>query len=167
MTKVMNAIFGIAIAIIVYIVLLLGIQTFYPEPEYEDYCNETTDFVRPIGLMDCEDNLTVGECKTIVKEQEINEKESCWDPYDKARDKYEKNLFLIAMIIGLIVIIIALFVLSMTNISAGLIMASVVLIVYGFARGWRAADDRLKFVFALIDAAVIISFAIMLNKKKK
>ena len=38
MVKVMNVVFGIGIAIIVFLVVILGIKVFYNEPVYEDYC---------------------------------------------------------------------------------------------------------------------------------
>jgi hypothetical protein len=41
MAKVMNAVFGIGIAVIIFIVVLLGIQAFYPEPKYDKYCNNS------------------------------------------------------------------------------------------------------------------------------
>ncbi len=167
MTKAITVIFGIAVAIIIYLVIILGIKAFYPEPEYADFC-EDNDRFRPLTeLNTCEDNQTIEECRTIMKEKEIDKKENCYDPYNKAREKYNRNLFLITMIIGIILIAISLFTLDMINISSGLIMASIVLIVYGFIRGWDSANDIVKFIFALADAVIIIAFAIMLNKRKK
>ncbi|MBT3304296.1 hypothetical protein HN592_03955 [Candidatus Woesearchaeota archaeon] len=162
-----NVIFGIAIAIIVYLVIILGIKAFYPEPEYLDFCEEYRDVISPLAIEECEGNLTVQECRTLAREKEIDNRDNCHKPYQKARESYNRNLFLITMIIGLILIVTSLFTLGMINISSGLIMASVVLIVYGFIRGWDSANDILKFVFALADAVIIIAFAVMLNKRKK
>ncbi len=171
MSKGINAIFGIAVAVVVYLVLILGIQAFYPEPVYEEYCNNTSYESKPVWTEGCDYNITVKECLDLNNESFIDSRAQartqCYDTFNEARKDYEGTLFLITATLGILVIIIAFFTLTMINISSGLIMSGVVLIVYGFIRGWSSTNDITKFIFAIIDATIIISFAVYLNKKKK
>ena len=154
MAKVMNAILGIAVGVIVIIVLFLGIQVFYPEPELDDFCDREERFPTP-----------------LIEGEEINKTPSkepnCYDVYDEAREAYNTVYFIITAILGILVIGAAFFLLQYVNIAAGLILAGVFTIFIGFMTGWDATSDVLKFIFALIDAAIIIGFAVYLNKKGK
>ncbi|MBN1156008.1 hypothetical protein JXA85_00185 [Candidatus Woesearchaeota archaeon] len=165
MVKVLNAVFGIGIAVVVYIVVLLGIQAFYPEPEYESFCNETMDsrYEDPINtFMKCPDNITVGECRALMDEKSDDK---CWDEYDEAEKVYSKNFFVIASILGVILVVIAFFLLNTTNISAGVACAGIVLILWAFMRGWESTDPKVKFITGMGIAAVVITLAVIVNKK--
>jgi hypothetical protein len=166
MAKVMNVVFGIGIAIMLFIVVLLGINVFYPRPQVEDF---GCDDLRVAKLASCSENMTVGECEELrtqqMIEEESGEMKECWDRFDQARDVYNKNFFLITAIIGFIVIIASMFLFSMVNIAAGTAFAGLAMIVFGFMIGWEATNDIMKFVIGLIIAIVVIYFAVVINKR--
>ena len=166
MVKVMNVVFGIGIAVLIFIVVLLGIQSFYPRPELGDF---GCDKIRVTGPVLCNDNMTVGECNSLKNQEvikgESEESKQCWEEYDSAREDYDRNFFLITAIIGFIAIIISMFLLSMTNIAAGVAFSGLALIVFGFMIGWQSTNDILKFIIGLIIAVVVIVFAVRINKK--
>jgi len=165
MVKVLNIVFGIGIAVVVFILILLGIQAFYPVPVYADYCNESMNNPVPIvGFESCMDNMTVGECRTAMKSNEIKV-DNCWQDFDKANKSYNRNFFIIASIFGVILILIAFFLMNITNISAGVACSGIVLIVYAFMRGWESTDDKLKFAVGLVIAAIVIALTVVVNKK--
>jgi uncharacterized membrane protein len=163
MAKVLNGVFGIGIAVVVYILVLLGIQAFYPEPLYEDFCNQTM-YAQPMGFAKCTDNMTVGECR---KNTDAYDKEmmACQKDYDKTMEIYNRNFFMISSILGLIIVIIAFFLMNLTNISAGVACSGIVLIMWAFMRGWRSTDNKLKFFIGLIIAIAVIVLAVIVNKK--
>ena len=70
--KVMNVVFGIGIAVILFIVVMLGTQVFYSEPLYEDYCNYSMypQQVYVYGIELCNDNMSVKECNLLIKEKQ-------------------------------------------------------------------------------------------------
>jgi uncharacterized membrane protein len=152
MVKVMNVVFGIGIAVLIFIVVLLGIQTFYPRPEIEDF---GCDYDRPTYI----------EKEEAQNQTAVKEYEKCFDEYDAARDVYDKNFFLITSIIGFVAVIVSMFLLSMTNIAAGTAFSGLGLIVFGFMIGWQSTNDILKFIIGLVIAVVVIIFAVKINKK--
>jgi len=170
MSKPITAIFGIAIAVVVYVSMLLGIQAFYPEVRYKDYCPEDYRYDRlEFSFENCAEDITVGECRSKIEEKQSGQNE-CEKQYEAASDVYNKNFFLIASVLGLIAVIIAFVLLNMnlaiTNVSLGVACAGIVMILWGFIRGWESADDMLKFIVGLIVAAIVIFMTIKLNKKK-
>jgi hypothetical protein len=173
MAKVMNIVFGIGIAIILFIVVLLGTQVFYEEPVYEDFCNSSY-IDKPVAIYDssiCSDNITVKECNALVKEKQTTfdrqqaEIEKCQKNFTEAQNVYGKKVFIINNVAGIIFVIVSLFLFSIVNIAAGTAFAGLVLIIYGFMRGWQGIGDVLKFIVALIVAILFIYFAVIVNKR--
>jgi hypothetical protein len=171
--KVMNVVFGIGIAVILFIVVTLGVQVFYKAPVYEDFCN-ISYYEKPMAIYDstiCSDNMTVGACNELVKEKQTtldkqNEYyDKCSEEYMDADKIYGKNVFIVNCIIGIIVVVISLFLFSMINIAAGTAFAGLVLIIWGFMRGWQGTGDVLKFVVALIVTILFVTFAVIVNKR--
>jgi len=171
--KVMNIVFGIGIAVILFIVVTLGVQVFYKAPVYDDFCNSSR-YASPNPVYDstiCSENMTVKECNLLVKyNQTVADKENlyfneCNQKFQDADKAYGKNLFIINNIIGIIFVIVSLFLFSMVNIAAGTAFAGLVLIIWGFMRGWTGTGDKLKFVVALIVAILFVVFAVVVNKR--
>jgi hypothetical protein len=175
--KIMNVVFGVGIAVIVFIVALLGIQAFYPEPKYEKFCNismYSTPVISTYTIYDCPDNMTVVDCRKLIYEKDINssetkarekEQQDCSTKYDEANKNYGKIFFLIASILGLIALIVSFFLLNTINISAGVASAGIVLLIVAFVRGWNSTNDIFKFVAGLIIGAVIIFLTLKINKR--
>ena len=68
------------------------------------------------------------------------ERQQLKEEYDVAREVYERNVFFANMIIGVIVLVVALF-LSIEAVSSGLMGGAVMLIVYGSMRYWGELSD--------------------------
>jgi hypothetical protein len=175
--KVLNFVFGVGIAVIIFIVALLGIQAFYPEPKYDKFCNTSIYSVpaQPVyTVYDCPGNINVTDCIKIINDKDINspqrkaqdaQMQKCSTDYDAASKNYNKTFFLIASILGLLIIIIAFFLLNIINISAGTASAGIVLVAVAFARGWSTTNDTLKFIIGLVIAAVIVFLTIKINHR--
>ncbi|MBN2087345.1 hypothetical protein JW758_03280 [Candidatus Peregrinibacteria bacterium] len=173
MSKVLSAVFGIGIAVVVYVTLLLGIQAFYPAPVYEDFCNEDVRYAEPLmGYEGCTDSMTMKECREQIKTEGPgkDEVQQCNEDFRKADESYSKNFFIIASVLGVIALIVSfsLFIkivsLTVTNITAGVACSGIVMILWGFIRGWESTDDKLKFVVGLIIAAIVVTLTVILNK---
>ena len=74
-------------------------------------------------------------------------------------------MFFIASFIGIMIVVVSFFLLNMVSISAGVALAGLGVIVYGFARGWEGTGDIPKFIVGLIVAAIVIYFAVKIHKK--
>ncbi len=171
--KVMNVVFGIGIAVILFIVVMLGTQVFYKEPMYENYCNYSR-YPTPVSVCNidlCSNNMSVPECNILIKEKQptIDKQQayydSCQKEYSDASKIYGKNLFIINNVAGIIAVIASLFLFGMVNIAAGTAFAGLALIITGFIRGWQGIGDVLKFIVALVIAALFITFAVIVNKR--
>jgi len=174
MAQIMNTVFGIGVAVILFVVVLLGINVFYPGPNWDDYnCTEP----KPVELQVCNPNMTVGDCYTVVAGKQLNESETqqqqafedCNKIFMKDNDVYGRNFLLITNIIGVIIIIASLFLFlnvpTMINLSAGTAFAGLVSIFAGFIRGWSSTNDKIKFIMGVIIAIIIVVLAVIINKK--
>lgn len=173
----MKVVFGIAVAIIIFLVVLLGIKAFYPEPKLDSFnCSYEYRVPLPVpyAIEKCPSNITVEECKNLQEKnseniedaKSIEEQKDCYEDYEKAKKDYRRNLFFILNVIGILSIIISMSLFSMPNLSSGIAFSGIALIVYGFGNGWESTDNMLKFFVAIIIAAIIIIFAVRVNKKK-
>jgi len=169
MAKVMNTVFGIGIAFILFMVVMLGTQVFYKEPVYN--CSSYYDNpVYSCDLSSCPGNMTVSQCNALVKIPIVNETaqkelEACSKKFEEKSQVYGKNLFIINNIAGIALVIASLFLFGMVNIAAGTAFAGLALIIYGFMRGWQGTGDVLKFIVALVVAGLFITFAVIVNKR--
>lgn len=169
--KVMNVVFGIGIAVILFIVVMLGTQVFYKEPTADSSGFNCTYPTQPLDYSLCADNITIKDCNNLLKTNPtLNlkaqaEYDACWQRFNEAEKTYGKNLFIINNVVGIIFVIISLFLFTMINIAAGTAFAGLALIIYGFMRGWQGTGDNLKFIVALIVATLFIVFAVVVNKR--
>ena len=165
MVRALNTIFGIGTAVVIFILILLGIQAFYPSPQYGNYCNNS--YYEPYSIEKCPDNITVGECRNLNIKENNKEIESCYEKFNSVNKIYNKNFFIIASIIGVVLLIISYFLFSFPNIAAGIAFAGIILILTGFIRGWGSTNDMLKFIVGIIIAIIVIFFSVKINKNIK
>ncbi len=155
-------ILSIAIAIIFVLFIAYAIETIYPSPKYEKYCpviektilnqsdcdlyngtwnvypNYVPDKTAPVGVQ--------GYCDTYVK---------CQKPYESASEKYNRNIFFISLVIGLITIILS-FIFVVEAVSSGFMAGGVLLIIYGTIRYWGSLSDILRTIMLGFALAVLI-----------
>ena len=161
--KARKIILSIAIVVIFLIFVAYAIETFYPSPkradcEYNYY--ETQE--------DCEANSgkwTAYPERAPAKpiEDESGEVvlengycvEQCQTEYETSTEKYNRNVFFISLILGLITIIIAVL-LSIESVSAGFMAGGVLLVIYGTIRYWGSLSDVLRTLMLGLALAVLV-----------
>lgn len=79
----------------------------------------------------------------------------CREDFDKAREKYNRNVFIVATGIGIIILIVG-FALKMASVSAGLMGGGVLTILYGIIRYWTDLPDYGRFIILGIILAILI-----------
>jgi len=155
MANVLNAVFGIAIAVLVVFTVTLGIKAFFPPPtapDHQDFCGG--EHIKP--LMPNE---------TYVQPQCEKDQQVAYNVYDQARQEYGKIQFFIGILVGALLLMVTYFVWNWTNIAAGLGTGGIALVIYGFFNGWDATGDPVKFVMLLVVAGVVLLLAWKLNKR--
>jgi len=160
--KLKKTILTIGIAIIFILFIAYAIETIYSSPKFNDYCptqerqiaNQTAceqaDGIwsnYPEGKpIDPTQLVITGYCDTYTK---------CNEEYQQAIQPYNRNVFFISVILGLITIIIAAL-LQLESVSAGLLGGGVILIIYGTIRYWGEMSDIIRTIMLGIVLAILI-----------
>jgi hypothetical protein len=162
MSKVKVIILSIAIALVTVFFLAYAIQSFYPSPSYEDYCNETLRLAPVDSQAAC---VAIGGQWQAYDQQKnedssaptgwCNREYTCAQEYHEVNDVYERNVFFANLIVGLAVLVLAFF-LSLEAVSAGLMAGAVMLIFYGTVRYWGELSDIWRTIVLGITLVVLV-----------
>jgi len=152
--KVKNLVLGVGIFIIYMLMLGYGIEVFYASPKYEDYCDRNIE-ARVI------ENREIGEPIAVPEDKE------CYDEFNNARDDHSKNVFVIALIVGLITLVFGYKILSVEPVGSALIASGIGAIFFGAISNWRNFSDILRFLLLVFAFVFLIWITLRLNKKRK
>jgi hypothetical protein len=150
MTKIKEILLGIVIAVIFFMFCVFGTKLIYDTPKYEDYCdyaelnkiNITTDYPYYDEMY-----------------------RQCSEEYNLAEKNYSKNMFIISLIFGIIIITICTIFINIGSISGGLMLGSLIFIIYGTGRYWSYMDDLMRFIILGISLGILIYIAYWANKR--
>ena len=186
--KIKETILGVSIAIIFVLFVGFGIAAFYKAPKYEDFCSRMMQPERPYPeRIYKETNATSCnriEVKNYEFEQDCISKKGeviyapdengcrvakecsfCNKEFRDRMNVYNRNVFIVSGIIGIVAIIIGT-ILNLVSVSAGLFGGGVMTIIYGTVRYWSELADWARFIILGIALAVLIWIGYKkLNKK--
>lgn len=188
MISIKNIVFGIAIIVLTMFVTVYGINTFYSEPEYSDFCSEGRPFPK---LVDGEDRICPAVCvqmyeiknsacvfnscgsgcgpdsinsfDTLAQCEIVSSGKNCYKLLDEANKVYSRNVFLIALPLGILIIVLGAYLFSLEAVGVGLMAGGAGTLIYGSGGYWRYADNWLKFVLSLVGLVALIIFAYWFN----
>ncbi len=173
--KLRERILAIAIAILLVIFVYYGIQTFYPEPKYNNYCNSS--IVKPYAPA-YEGNASL--CKPVFDRNQQNETQCadqggitrytmnsngcsvatscdmCSKHYNDAMEYYNGNVFIATIIIGIIAVVLGAVFLSLESVGSGIMGGGVITLIYGTLRYWGSLSDLVRFVILGVALAILI-----------
>jgi hypothetical protein len=164
----LNILLGLATVVIVTSLINLGIKAFHPEPERPEYPIGARFGVPYPGSLTCEkgDARCLEIRDQYLEDDEQNraaqeEFERTQRVYDEAMRVYNRDFFVAANLVGIIVFVAGFLLLFKTAIASqgmmiGVMMAGLVAIIEGYARGWNSTNDQLKFFVGLVIAVLII-----------
>jgi hypothetical protein len=159
--KLKEILLGIAIAIIFLMFCVFGTKLIYDSPKYESYCNYSE--INPTVY----DKANVNESEFLIEEKIREEKyKECSEKYELANKNYSKNMFVISLIFGILVIIICVIFIEINSISGGLMLGSLMFLIYGTGRYWNYMDDLMRFLILAVALGVLIYVAYWINKRK-
>jgi len=160
--KVKENILAIAIAVILVLFIGYGTSTLYEAPDRSDYCKEEYKDIQT--KEECEQE----EGKWTYYQEEAprplegnrtgwcNQFYECEKEYDGVRDMYERNVFIISLIIGIIAIILGGVVLASESVGAGVLGGGVLIVIYGTIRYWGDMSKYLRIIILGIVLFVLI-----------
>ena len=173
MSRFRQVFLAIAIAIVFAFFIGFGIAAFYETPEREDFCEDTFyEKPYPRAIMGDSVNCTYIEPDESLKKEckekgdisaEYDERgcvesyycETCGKEFRDVREVYNRNVFIIAVVIGIIALIAGI-VLKITSVSSGLMGGGILLIIYGIIRYWSGLENYGRFAVMGIALAVLI-----------
>ncbi len=161
-----QVILAAAIVVVLVAFVLYGISVVYEGPKYEQYCNDTMFSERAYtDKASCESvggrwQANVGPkpiCAVgqVCPEGYCDATYTCRSEFDKVRIAYERNVFFIGSIIGLIVLISG-FVLRLASVSAGISIGGVVIMLISIVRYWNELNKYVRLVLLGVMLAILI-----------
>jgi hypothetical protein len=161
--KIKKVILASAIAIIFALFIGFGISVFYPSPEYTDFCDRIP--YREINTSE-ECGAAGGRWNSFESDVMAPKLEDgpagycdlhyyCMKSYEEVQERYDQNVFIVAVLIGLIAIIIAVAI-TIPSISSGLMAGGALTIIYGVLRYWRHSTDVLRFIILGVALGILI-----------
>lgn len=171
--KIVNIILGLGTAIILGALINLGIRAFYPEPVAPDYGAMVAPVAAPYpgpcaaGDKACAASVNAYNAEQQQQQAAFNAKQQ---EYQDATNLYNRNVFIIANVVGIVVFITGFWLVFVTalatqSVPIGIMTAGLWGIIYGYARGWGSIDDRLKFFVGLVVAALVIGGSVWLIQR--
>lgn len=188
--NVRNIILAVAISIMVIFSVVYGISTFYPSPEYDDFCagarypvpvDKSNESVCPsvcVPLYEIEEGKCVfNECgsgcgangltrfDTLEQCEIVASGKNCYDKYDDAREARAKIVFFIAVPLGIIILLAGGILFGLEAIGGGIMLGGIYTIIYGSGVYWEFGGDLFRFVISLLGLGALIYLAYWLNNK--
>ncbi|MBU1136235.1 MAG: hypothetical protein ABIG37_02020 [Nanoarchaeota archaeon] len=160
--KIKDIILGLIIAVIFVMFLAYGTKLVYEEPDYSNYCDEK---IRPQPI---EKVITQEECESeggTWNNDWCDYYAECNKEYEKVNENYRRNMFLISLIIGVIVIVISALFIEIGSIYGGLMLGSLFFIVYGTGGYWQYMNDWLRFIILGVALCILIYLGYRISKK--
>ena len=162
---------GIAIIVLTIFVTFYGINTFYPRPNYEDFCGD----IKTQELIDSLERCEEVEGKWSVYEN-IRPIEGgaegfcdrdyyCRQDLEDARKVRSRNVFFIALPLGIIIIALGAFVFGLEAVGAGLMGGGVGTLIYGAGAYWPYSENWIRFIISLIGLVILIFLTYWFNNK--
>jgi len=182
--NVKNIVLGFGIFIVFLFLLHNGIRAFYPAPDYNTFCNSTTLYPQKIPAVDV--NCTLPSSLSIQQEQcysdrgqpvysyneqncitGLKECNYCQKNFDDASKSYNRIVFIIALIVGIIALLTGYTILSIEPVDSALMASGIGSIIYGTASNWENLGNMGRFILLLFSLIILIWIALRINKKKK
>jgi len=164
----------LGIVIVSNLFLVYAIDVFYDEPKYENFCEEKQVQIIPETQDEC---VAVGgrwtEDRYIQKDLPRPEEVSipvietqrkgwcdpdytCREEFSAANTTYNRDVFIILVIVGVAMIIGSLFIAAYDAVSLGVSLAGVLSLVIGTVRYWSDMDEYLRVIVLGIALAALI-----------
>ncbi len=149
-------ILSIAIALISVFFFAYAIQSVYPAPEYDDYCDRD-NYVKINSSAECE--AIGGKWTDYDLDDKVNgycdRDFTCRQEFKEESDIYERNVFFANLIIGIGIFVIGFF-LAIEAVSSGLMGGGVIMTVYGTIRYWGSLSDIWRTLILGISLVILI-----------
>ncbi len=164
----------IGIAILLNVFLAYLVRVFYHAPEFTDFCPEKpvveqlTDRSACLGAGGQWNELDPAEAVSAGFPAGISgycdERFACSKDFESATALYNRNLFVVFIVAGAMLLLGSPFLSGVGAISSGLSLGGVIALIFGSMRYWSAMDDRLR---VAVSGIALIALIVIAWKKFK
>ena len=174
--KVKKWVIAVAIAIVFNLFVNYGVATFYPGPEYADYCKESSPFRAAEPALFGKEPYK--ECQTVEVSQGLRDGcaeqkgfvaykynstgcpteaycETCQAEYDSVRKVHDGNVF-VALVIVAVIALAAGIILKAEAVSTGFLLAGIIDLVVAATRYWEHLQNIYRFLLLGVVLAVLV-----------
>jgi len=169
--KIKNLLIGIAIVVLTALVVGYGIETFYPTPDMEKYCDYSKPYQEINDSAQCEAaggqwNPTYGP-KTVPATPlgYCDMYYTCNQNYQDKMKIYSRNIFVITTILGILLIVLGAVLFNLEAVGAGIMGGGIVVIIYGAMRYWPNANNMFRFIISVIGLIIVIFLGYWINRE--
>jgi len=163
MNKIKNLLIGIAIAIILPMFLIYGMDTFYPRPEYQDYCGE---YGRAIPFVQNETPVSCAEEGGRWINKYCDYDYACRSEYESLMEDHGMISFIVLILLGLAAVIGGVFI-KVLSASSGLMAGGIITVIFSSMAFWRYVQGYLRIIFLGMVLAVLFTIAYKKSKNGK
>lgn len=171
--KIKDIIMVIAIMILTIFVTFYGINTFYPKPDYEDFCDEFKSQEVVDTLKGCE--AIGGKWSNFEGPRPVNSEYEGWCDRDyncrqeleQARKIRSRYVFFIALPLGILIIALGAFIFGIEAVGAGLMGGGVGTLIYGSGAFWPYTENWIRFLMSVVGLVTLIWFSYYFSGKNK
>jgi hypothetical protein len=166
---------AIAISVLTIFVIYYGINMFFPSPDYNNFCNNT----QYIGVVNTSEQCNViggqwnpaypnsiGTPK-VTPEGYCDVYYKCNQEFNNAMKTRSRNVFYVALPLGILIIAVGAFLFGLEAVGAGLMGGGVGTLIYGAGAYWPFTENWVRFLISLIGLVLLIWFAYFFNKRMK
>lgn len=162
-------------ALIVGIIVVLNlffnysIMLVYKEPKWDNFCKQEQVNIIPKTKEECiakggqwnEGNVAVDRAMPIEKEPSpdknyCNQQFTCAREFEEAQKLYNRNVFVVLVVLGVISIITSFILSNVTAVSLGLSFGGILSLIVGSVRYWSDMDDYLRVIILGIALVTLI-----------
>lgn len=160
----------IGIVIVLNLFFNYALSLAYKAPKYENYCPESQVVNIPTDQATCVvqgGQWTAGDVRYIKAPAPgepipgyCNLQFVCSQQFQKANDAYSRNVFIILVVLGALVVALGNFLIGNVVIASGLSLAGVLSFVIASVRYWSAANDLIRVIILAIALALLFWVAV-------
>jgi hypothetical protein len=164
----------LSIIIVLNLFFNYGIKTFYHSPNHDDFCKPEIMNKTYSTQQDCQnigglwsDNPVYGiKTPSGLTEPKgyCNQTFTCQNDYEGVREIYDRNVFIVLIIAGILSIVAGFLIAVSEAVSLGLSFGGLLSLLIGTIRYWSGMNDYLRFV--ILGAALIILVWLGIKKFK-
>jgi len=168
-------IIGIAIFILTLFVVIYGINAFYSDPNYDDFCGNQRAIAPSVQTNTSESCIEAGGKWNTYDQVRPPLKSGsdgycdldyyCRQDYQDAQEKHDMVVFIFSIPLGVLIILTGLFIFKLDLVGFGLMTGGTATIIYGAGTYWQYGEDWFKFTISLLGLIALIFIAYWFDKR--